>query len=145
MNSPAPRYPAGHIASLSEALAKLCLRADDADAALDAVIGQLRPTGRPGLARRLWGRLPGDSRPVPDHAAPDHAEPDHAATLRRLIAEADARRIAIAALAAQAEAMASGQGTAPLLAAAEAARAAEQRRAEAGRRALHELLPLSRP
>jgi len=140
MNSPAPRYPAGHIASLSEALAKLCLRADDADAALDAVIGQLRPTGRPGLARRLWGRLPGDSRPVPDHAAPDHA-----GTLRRLIAEADARRIAIAALAAQAEAMASGQGTAPLLAAAEAARAAEQRRAEAGRRALHELLPLSRP
>lgn len=135
MNSPAPRYPADRIASLSEALADLCLRADNADAALDAVIGQLRPSGRPGLARRLWGRLPGDSRQAPDHAA----------ALRRLIAEADARRIAIAALAAHAAAMGSSPAAAALLAAAEAARAAEQRRAEAGRRALHELLPLSRP
>jgi len=141
--TPPRNTPAPTLAGLSDALAALCLEAGTAKDALEAAVAELlaqRPKGKPGLARRLWGELPGDT----EHRADDEA----LARLRREIAAADARRIAIAWIAAQTEGLPPGSGddTARLhlLRAAAEAGAAEQRRAEAGRQVLHDLMPLRR-
>ncbi|PWR25513.1 hypothetical protein [Zavarzinia aquatilis] len=135
--------PAATLAGLSDALAALCLEAGTAESALEAAIAEVlvhRPKARPGLVRRLWGTLPaGDD---------DRGDDGARARLRREIEAADGRRIAIAWIAAQAETLPPGPGgdsvRAHLLRAAVEAGAAEQRRAEAGRQALHDLMPLRR-
>ncbi|PWR23469.1 hypothetical protein DES42_10432 [Zavarzinia compransoris] len=133
VNAPAPRSPA----SLSDALAALCLEAETADRDLAQAMAPLltAPAARRGWLRRLWGRLPGDG----EDSSP---APDAATRLRTAIAGADARRLALAFIEAEADRLADAPARLSLIAAAREASAAEERRAGSGRRLLHELLPL---